>query len=106
MALRGSMELTTTRLLTSSSVTTRAALENAASVALVSPMSLSQSKTMLLGMWSKSCGLYAATVSESRFDATRPLASTIAQPCPLIWHSNDHAAGALTSQHGAKTMAR
>src|SRR6266571_2020381 len=30
MALRGSIELTTTRLLTSSSVTTRAALENAA----------------------------------------------------------------------------
>src|SRR5215468_264788 len=56
MALRGSIELTTTRLLTSSSVTTRAALENAASVALASPMSLSQSKTMLLGMWSKSCG--------------------------------------------------
>src|SRR5262245_55809597 len=52
----GSIELTTTRLLTSSSVTTRAALENAASVALASPMSLSQSKTMLLGMWSKSCG--------------------------------------------------
>src|SRR5215813_1421566 len=56
MALRGSIELTTIRLLTSSSVTTRAALENAASVALASPMSLSQSKTMLLGMWSKSCG--------------------------------------------------
>src|SRR5262245_57507826 len=56
MALRGSIELTTTRLLTSSSVTTRAALENAASVALASPMSLSQSTTMLRGMWSKSCG--------------------------------------------------
>jgi hypothetical protein len=37
-------------------LTTRAALENAASVALASPMSLSQSKTMLLGMCSKSCG--------------------------------------------------
>ena len=26
--------------------------------------------------------LYAATISESRFDATRPIASTIAQACP------------------------
>ena len=63
MALRGSIELTTTRLLTSSSVTTRAALAKAASVALASPMSLSQSKTMLPGMWSKSCGAPGAIAS-------------------------------------------
>ena len=55
MALRGSIELTTTRLLRRSSVTTRAALANAASVALASPVSLSQSNTMLPGIWSNSC---------------------------------------------------
>src|SRR5437588_114218 len=56
MALRGSIEFATTRLLTSSMVVTRAARANAASVAAKSQRSLSQSNTTLPGMWSNSCG--------------------------------------------------
>src|SRR6516165_1435701 len=63
MALRGSIELATTRLLTSSSRTTCEALAKAASVALASPMSLSQSNTMLPGTLSNSCGAPGAIAS-------------------------------------------
>jgi hypothetical protein len=86
--LRGSIELATTRLLTISSRVTCLALAKAASVASASVMSLSQSNTILPGIWSKSCGAPGAIAARESTTAGRSAYSTsIASAASRAWFS-------------------